>query len=322
MKVVGVVDRIYDRAPEVFDAATVSGLRCLRAPGDEADLAAFVKREGVAHVIISLHPYRGPLYDTLPAGGVIARFGVGYDNIDRVRAAGRGLYCTNTPGCLAGTVAEHALALLLAAARGLPALDAAVHQGRWLPVTGTTLEGRTLVIVGCGQIGCRVAGAAARGLGMRVIGVTGRPADAEALRAKHGFAELATDFAAVAPEADFISLHVPGRPALAHYVNAERLALMKSGAWLINTARGSVVDEAALYDALRAGRLGGAALDVFEHEPYRPVQADKDLRTLENVIMTPHTASNTRETNIAMARRALANIVAAEAGKREAMDLI
>jgi lactate dehydrogenase-like 2-hydroxyacid dehydrogenase len=323
VKSVAVAAHLFDRAPEVFTAeAAALGLHCLRAPDAESELAAFVREHSVAHVIVSTAPYRGPLYAALPAGGVIARFGVGYDNLDLAQAAARGQHCTNTPGILEGAVAEHTLALLLAAARRLPAMDARLRQGRWEARTGTDLAGKTLVIIGCGRIGNRVALAASRGLGMRVLGLAARAEDAPRLLAQGAYAAVTPGFAELAAAADFVSLHLPGRPALRHHLNAARLALLKPGAWLINTARGSLVDEAALFDALQAGRLGGAALDVFEHEPYRPVHPDKDLRTLENVILTPHAASNTAETNAAIARRALANIAAAEAGRLEAMDLL
>ena len=122
--------------------------------------------------------------------------------------------------------------------------------------------------------------------------------------------------------AEFVSVHLPASPETARFIGRERLAMLAPESWLINTARGAVIDEAALYDALVAGRIAGAALDVFEREPYQPVDAGRDLRRLPNVILTPHVGSHTRAANRAMAARALRNIVLAEAGRFEEMDLV
>ena len=123
-------------------------------------------------------------------------------------------------------------------------------------------------------------------------------------------------------QADFVSLLIPGVPENAHYINRERLAMMQSHAWLINTARGAVVDEVALYDALLEKKIGGAALDVFDREPYQPADAGRDLRTLPNVILTPHVGSTTPEANRGMAERAVQNLVLAEAREFGKMDLL
>ncbi|MFA6290297.1 MAG: NAD(P)-dependent oxidoreductase [Victivallales bacterium] len=319
---VAVSESVFKKAPEIFSDAGKSGLRCFCAPAPEKELSEFVRENKISHVIVGTAKYCGLLYDVLPAGGVIARFGVGYDNIDRVRAAGCGQYCTNTPDCLEGTVAEHALCLILAAARRITGQDRALHAGQWTPLTGSSLSGKTLVIVGCGRIGRRVAIAASCGLAMRVVGVAPRHSGNPKLPDGEVFCRIVRDFSEVAGDADFVSLHLPAKPELARYFNAARFALMKRGVVLINTARGMLIDESAMYDALVSGHIASAALDVFENEPYRPVHPDKDLRNLENVIMTPHIGSNTFETNIAMAKRALRNIAAAEAGDFSAMDRV
>ena len=132
----------------------------------------------------------------------------------------------------------------------------------------------------------------------------------------------ATDFAAAVRSADFVSLHISASRDNLHWLNRERLRLFGERTWLINTARGSLVDEAALFAALAEGRLGGAALDVFVHEPYVPAEPGADLRSLPNVIMTPHVASNTVEANRRMAARALQNIALAESGAFDRMDLL
>jgi phosphoglycerate dehydrogenase-like enzyme len=139
---------------------------------------------------------------------------------------------------------------------------------------------------------------------------------------KSGFDIITDEFGTAVREADFVSLHMSATPDNAHFIGRERLALFRRHAWLINTARGAVVDETALYDALAQRRIGGAALDVFECEPYEPAGGERDLRTLPDVILTPHVGSNTLEANRQMAERALRNILLAEAGNFAEMDLL
>jgi phosphoglycerate dehydrogenase-like enzyme len=191
-------------------------------------------------------------------------------------------------------------------------------EGVWAPATGVELQGKTLVIVGCGGIGREVARIATVGYRMRVIGCS-RP-DVEPPAALPHFNEVTNDFARAVHEADFVSLHMSATPENVRWISGERLACLPADAWLINTARGSLVDEAALHSALACRRLAGAALDVFTREPYEA--DDSDLRSLPNVIMTPHVGSNTVEANHRMAERALQNIVLAERRVFAEMDLL
>jgi phosphoglycerate dehydrogenase-like enzyme len=156
---------------------------------------------------------------------------------------------------------------------------------------------------------------------MRVIGYH-RPGSSSAEEARADFDLLTDDLSKALGEADFVSLLIPAAPENAHFINQERLAQMRPEAWLVNTARGMVVDENALYDALAAGRLRGAAMDVFDREPYVPVDPARDLRQLPNVILTPHVGSHTPDANGRMAARALENIVLAEAKAFDRMDLL
>lgn len=312
----------FRKAEAVFRGATQEGLLCLSAPAEETALASAVRSSGARHVIVGVERYSGPLYDALPAGGVIARFGVGHDGVDKGRATARGLLCTNTPGALDDSVAEHALNLILAAARGTVRVASDLRAGRWAPEVGCELRGKTLAVIGCGAIGRRVAGMASRGFGMNVIGCEIAEVNVVELQRNFGFALIVREFETAVREADFVSLHIPSVPETRHFMNAERLACLPDRAWLINTARGALVDEVALYDALVSGQLAGAALDVFEREPYEPVAPDKDLRALPNVILTPHIGSSTREACERMARRALQNIRLAEAGRFAEMDLL
>ncbi len=312
----------FDKAAEVFRQAARVGVECLRAPAAEAELAVFVRAQGVRHVIVGVEKYTGVLYEALPAGAVLARFGVGHDGIDKDKATARGVICTNTPGVLDDSVAEMTIALILAAARHVAKVAAEVKKGGFAPMVGSELAGKTLAVIGCGPIGRRVARIAARGFGMRVVGCDVADLDIERMKTEYGFAETGKDYGAAVATADFVSLHIPSTPATRHFMNRERLAMIPAGAWLINTARGAVLDEAALFDALSEGRPAGAALDVFEAEPYAPVAPEKDLRKLDNVVMTPHVGSSTREACNRMAERALQNVRLAEAGRFGEMDLL
>lgn len=314
---------VMNRAPEAFARAAENGLECLVAPpGDEAALAQFIRENDVRHVILGGQPFTGPLYEAVPPGGVLARFGVGYDGLDLQQATARGLYCTTTPGTLHVSVAEHAMTLLLAGARRLTYLDSETRAGRWAGLVATEIHGKTLAIIGCGTIGSALANIASRGFGMRVLGVEVADLDVDAHCRDHGYAAIVRCWEDAVPQADFVSLHVPSLPTTRGLVNAARLAQMQPHAWLINTARGAIVDELALYDALAEEQIGGAALDVFAQEPYVPAHPNKDLRTLPNVIMTPHVASATRDACARMAARALQNILLAERGAYDEMDLV
>lgn len=315
--VVVVTQPEFDKAPHVFGAPD-SPFRCVPVPSAEAEISAAIRELGAVHAIVGIAPYAGPLYEALRPGAVIARFGVGHDGIDKARATLHGILCANTPGALDESVAEQTLALLLAATRHTTVLAPAVKSGLWAPRVGRELHGRNLIIVGCGPIGSSVARIAKDGFGMRVTGLVRSHAPFQ----PEAFSAVTRDVAAALRQADFVSLHVPATPANFHMVGPDWLAKLSSHAWLINTARGAVVDEAALFDALSAGKLAGAALDVFETEPYRPVDPSRDLRTLDNVIMTPHVGSNTEDANTRMAVRALWNIELARQGRFAEMDLL
>ncbi len=319
---IAVTAKEFDKAAEVFRQATTVGLECLRAPSEEAELAGMIRAQGARHAIVGVEKYVDLLYEALPAGGVLARFGVGHDGIDKDKATARGVICTNTPGVLDDSVAEMTIALILAAVRHVARVAVEVRNGRFAPMVGIELAGKTLAVIGCGPIGRKVARIAARGFGMRVVGCDVADLDVEQMKAEHGFAEIGKDFGAAVVAADFVSLHIPSTPATRHFINRDRLAMIPAEAWLVNTARGAVLDESALFDALSQGRLAGAALDVFEAEPYKPVAPDKDLRKLDNLLMTPHVGSSTREACNRMAERALTNIELAEAGRFGEMDVL
>jgi phosphoglycerate dehydrogenase-like enzyme len=305
----------FVRAEGLF--TSFAPLECVPGSVGDEELAAEIRRRGARHVIVGPMPYPQAIYDALPTGSVVARFGVGYDGINVARATAAGLLCTNTPDVLHQSVAELTLFLIGAAARRLLPTANAMREGRWSPSAGAELAGSTLAVIGAGTIGRTVARIAASGFGMRVIGCTRRPAQADDV-----FAEVTANFEEGVRGADYVSLHIPGVPENRHFVNAARIAAMRPDAWLINTARGAVVDERALFDALASRTIAGAALDVFDREPYVPIDPACDLRTLGNVILLPHVGSNTAAANRRMGERALANIVRAEAGEFDAMDLL
>lgn len=238
---------------------------------------------------------------------LLANFGVGFNHIDIEAAKARGLAVSNTPDVLTDATADLAMTLLLCVTRRAGEGERHLRSGAWTGwrpthMLGTQVSGKTLGLVGMGRIARAVARRAHHGFGMRVVFHDPYPPAPEVARALG--AEPRERLEQVLEEADFVSLHCPATPETRHLMNAERLALLKPGAYLINTARGDVVDEAALVAALRGGRLAGAGLDVFEREP----QVSPELLALENVVLLPHLGSATRETRVAMGLRALENL--------------
>jgi D-3-phosphoglycerate dehydrogenase / 2-oxoglutarate reductase len=246
---------------------------------------------------------RAVLSSAAPRLRVISRWGVGIDNVDLDAARELGIEVRNTPAVFADEVADVAIGYMIMLARDLHVIDAGVRALSWPKPRGVSLAGRTLGVIGLGAIGRAVA---RRGLamGMTVVGIDPAPA-AEAAAVELGVHLLGLD--EVFEQADVLSLHLPMSPANRHLVNAERLARMRPGSFLINTARGPLVDEAALVAAMQAGRIGGAALDVFEEEPLTPANA---LRTMTQVILGSHNASNTAEAVSRVNRLAIDNLLA------------
>jgi phosphoglycerate dehydrogenase-like enzyme len=308
-----VTDLEYNKAKHIFQNAT--GFKCISAPSDEAGLAKAIREEQAEYVIIGVNKYTKELYEAIPAGGVIARFGVGHDGVDKVQAKAKGIYCTNTPGVLDDSVAECAIGLILTAARHLATCAADNKNNIWRNRVGVELAGKTLAIIGCGNIGRKVAKIAKHGFGMKIVGY-----DIVKGSNMENFDLFCPDFAEAVKNADFVTIHIPNIPATQNFINSERLSMFKKGSWLINTARGGVVDEDAVFDAASVDIIGGAALDVFKNEPYIP--QTKDLRTLENVIMTPHIGSSTLEACERMALSSLKNIASAKAGKINEMNIV
>lgn len=244
---------------------------------------------------------------------VIANFGVGYDNIDVTAAQKRGIMVTNTPSELSSrAVAEFTIGLIFSALKRIVEGDEFARRGNfggWKPeiFLGENLEGKTLGVVGLGRIGCLVA-RMGRAFGLRVV-YHQRNRDFESEK-KFKLEYLSLEN--LLREADIVSLHVPLTAETRHLLNAETLALMKDDGYLINTSRGAVVDEAALTECLKKGKLKGAALDVFEYEP----EINPELCGLPNVVLTPHIASSVQAVRDEMAIMAAKNIIEALNGRK------
>ena len=254
------------------------------------------------------------VFDAAPKLKIVAQMAVGFDNIDVQEATKRGIYVTNTPEVLTDTTADFAWALLMAVARRVVEADKYVRTGQWKVgwhpsmMQGRDIHGATIGIVGAGRIGYAVA-KRATGFNMKILfyDVIPRPEMEKELGAKK------VDLDMLFRESDFVSIHVPLMKETLHLVNAEKLKLMKKTAYLINNSRGPVVDEKALYEALKEGRIAGAGLDVFEQEP---IPVDNPLLKLDNVVVAPHISSASYETRSKMAEMVAENLVAFFEGRK------
>lgn len=248
-----------------------------------------------------------------PRVRILANYGVGFSHIDTEAAKARDIVVTNTPDVLSDCTADLAMTLLLMAARRAGEGERELRAGEWsgwrpTHLVGSKVSGKTLGIIGFGRIGREMARRAHHGFGMKIL-VQNRSQVAPETLAEFGATQVGS-VEELLPDCDFVSLHCPGGDANRHLINADRLALMRADAFLINTARGEVIHEEDLAKALQKGRIGGAALDVFEGEPaINPV-----LRDCDRLVMLPHLGSATRETREGMGLRALENLQAFFAG--------
>jgi lactate dehydrogenase-like 2-hydroxyacid dehydrogenase len=281
---------------------TVDGLKeALRS----ADALLTTVTDKVTDEVLATEPRRAKL---------VANFGVGFNNIDVEAAKARGIAVSNTPDVLTDATADLAVTLLLMAARRTGEGERHLRGGQWTGwrpthMLGTHVTGKTLGLIGMGRIARAVAQRAHHGFGMKVIFHDPFPPAPDVANALG--AEPRNSLEEVLKEAHFVSLHCPATPETRHLMNRDRLALMRHEAFLINTARGDVVDEAALVEALQARRIAGAGLDVYEKEP----QVTPALVAMDNVVLLPHLGSATRETRVAMGLRAFENLQLFFSGK-------
>ena len=265
-----------------------------------------------ALVCLLTDPVDRSLIDAAPNLKVIANVAVGFNNIDVVYARSRGIVVTNTPDVLSESVADFTWALILAITRRLSEGERLVRRGEWKGwafdlMLGSELRGKQLGLIGVGRIGRAVA-ARASAFGVRVAYTSRRELEGVGSSTEPAV-PMSLDRLLVS--SDIVSLHVPLTPETRHLIDKRALARMKRSAYLINTARGPVVDEEALAWALQQNLLAGAALDVYEHEPI----VHPDLLRLENVLLVPHLGSGTTETRTAMADLAVNNVIAVLDGR-------
>jgi glyoxylate reductase len=274
-----------------------------------------IKKAASVHALVTLlsDEIDGDVFDAAPDLKIVSQLAVGFDNINIKEATQRGIYVTNTPGVLTETTADFAWALLMATARRVVEADTYVRTGKWqvgwhpLMLQGQDVYGATLGIIGLGRIGAAIA-KRAKGFDMQIL-------YHDVVRRRDLEGSLGIEYAevdALLRNADFITINVPLLKDTHHLIDAKKLKLMKKTAILINNARGPVVDETALYEALKNGQLAGAGLDVFEQEP---TPSSSPLLTLDNAVVAPHISSASFDTRSKMALMVAENLIAFFEGK-------
>ncbi|MGI8624009.1 MAG: phosphoglycerate dehydrogenase [Solirubrobacteraceae bacterium] len=240
--------------------------------------------DGCTAVIAGQEPYTAEVFDACPALRLVVRFGVGFDAFDFAAATERGVLVATLPGTTDRGVADHTLGLMIDLAHGVSRADREMRRGEWQPRRGVDVSGATLGIVGLGRIGRAVA---LRGLGFDMRVLAHEPYPDKTFVEDHSIELLAIDD--VLAQSDFVTLHLPSMPETEGIVDAAKLALMKPTAYLINTARGNLVDGDAVYEAVKSGQIAGAGIDAWTEEP----MTDPRWAELDNVVLTPHGAPNT-----------------------------
>ena len=279
-----------------------------------------------AEILVSTFDYNVPrtMIEAMPNLQLIANFGAGYNNIDLEACRERGIRVTNTPQPVIEPTAELAFALMIDVARRVSEFDRLVRAQQTtfgvMKNLSHSLYGKTLGILGMGRIGQALARRALAS-GMRIIYHNRRPINDDALKALNGGNDEMVkyvDFQTLLQDSDYLSLNLPYTPEVHHIIGKPELGMMKRSAYLINTARGAHVDEAALVEALKSGIIAGAALDVYEHEPL----ISAELLTLPNVVLSPHTGTGTWEGRIAMCENVCDNILAFIEGRTDDMNIV
>jgi D-3-phosphoglycerate dehydrogenase len=319
----------YEKGEMVFTGT--SEYEFVPVSSDEKTVAASVLTHKCQAVVLGVERYVGPLYHALPAGGIILRFGVGTDGIDRAQTQRRRIVVANTPGALDRSVAEHCMFLIGALTRHIAQGNQDLKHGKWIPRTGDELCELKLAVVGCGRVGAEVAQIAHLGFGMETLiceleseidaasrlGIS--PAE---LRTRVGFSTWTHNLDDVLPDADIVTVHLPLTSSTEALFDASRFARFRDRSLFVNTARGGLVVEKDLAEALMSGKLAGAALDVYQNEPYQPLEDGIDLRQFPNVLMTPHIASDTRASNRRMASMVLRNLHHWARGEIDAVHVV
>ena len=306
MAVVISTSRAVNAVPELLGRLGSAGhdVRVVDEAGlDEQGMQALAGPAGA--LIVGVEPVTRGVLAAAPALRIVARPGVGYDAIDVAAATDAGVWVTITPGANTESVADHTMALILSLLRRVGELDAEVHAGRWPRSIGVELSGQVMGLIGLGAIGRAVAHRA-QAFGMIVVAAD--PAADTSFAASHNIELMTVD--ELAASSDVVSLHAPSSDETRHMIDARLLRLMRPDAVLINTARGDLVDESALADAVASGVIQGAAVDVLSSEP----PTSSPLLGVSGVIVTPHVAAYTRQALDRMAEAAVESVLAALAG--------
>jgi phosphoglycerate dehydrogenase-like enzyme len=302
---------LFTRSSEVFSsAAKEHGIQFFLTDVLDEKAMLELHNKGTNCLVIGAEAYSREFYNSLHEGSAVIRYGVGYNAVPIDICKSRNIKVGYTPGTLTYSVAEDTFALLLAVARNIPVLHHSMKDGIWKGITGMELKGKTIAILGFGQIGQAVARIAKYGFGMRV-----KAFDILKITGSDLCDQSSDNFEEAVKDADIISLHLATLPSTMGFINAERISRMKDGVIFINTARGELVVEKDLFDALTAGKISAAGLDVFAKEPYPP-SPEVDFRKLNNVVLAPHCGSNTREASNRMAKMVVENILAYYAGSK------
>ena len=262
--------------------------------------------DGCEGCIAGLDYFTSRVIENTKSLKVISRYGIGVDRVDLAAARAKNIIVCNTPGANTQAVADLAFALILCTARKLSVLDRKTREGQWPRSTGTELYAKTIGILGLGAIGKAVAKRAG-GFSMKVIAYD--PFIDMEYASANGI--ISADFNTVIRESEFLSLHLPLTDETRHIISANVMKFMKKGAIIVNTARGGLIDEAAAYEFLASGHLGGMGLDVYEEEPPQK----SPLFDMENVVLTPHTSAHTHEATAAMADISVQNLIDVLSGK-------
>jgi len=268
--------------------------------------------EGAVAVIAGQESYTAAVFDACPELKLVVRFGVGFDAVDVDAATECGVLVATIPGTTDGGVADHALGLMIDLAHGISRADRAMRRGEWQPERGVDVERATLGVVGLGRIG-RVVARRATGFDMRLI--AHEPYPVMEFVTEYGVELMSIED--VFSQGDFVTLHLPSMPETEKIVDAAKLSLMKPTAYLINTGRGNLVDEDALYAAVKSGQIAGAGIDAWTVEP----MTDPRWAELENVVLTPHSAANTSGVWAASAALAVDIVLQALRGEKPAQLL-
>ncbi len=308
---------IWEHGKNAEDLLRSEGFEVVRTPipGPLAEATLLPLLDGFDAVIASSDAYNASVLTSVPRLKVISRWGVGIDSVDLAAATREGILITNCPGSMTDPVADYTFALMLSISRRIVEGDALMRSGQWGELGGVLVCGKTLGLVGLGQIGQGVAKRAV-GFGMRLLAYDPPAAAAGVSKLSPELAHVEfVELNELLAQSDFVSLHAPNLPETRRMFNADLFAKMKPSAYFINTARGALVDEDALLLALQNGTIAGAGIDVYSKEP---LPADHPLRQAPNCVLTPHNAFNAAETARATSLQTANNVLRALKGDRNA----